>query len=186
LTLFGQDERSLVLQQQQEKSAFTRQFLSTFSFFIMLRVLTFVALWMAATAFAPQPFGMRTMTTTTTSTARFMFSTDDNTKSTTKSASTNTPPPLSTTTTKEFAPDLNTPNMGVTPEAPTIKNVVRNMNTGELQEVKWVDPAMRANTNPWEMNWWAYILFGFPPILLLNDVFHFLPTEGPLGFLGRI
>ena len=45
---------------------------------------------------------------------------------------------------------------------------------------------MAANTNPLEMSWWAYILFGLPPILLLNDAFHFLPTDGPLGMLGRL
>lgn len=33
------------------------------------------------------------------------------------------------------------------------KSVVRNMNTGEIREVKWVDPAMAANTNPLQMSW---------------------------------
>ena len=28
----------------------------------------------------------------------------------------------------------------------TRRNVVKDMNTGEIKEVKWVDPAMQANT----------------------------------------
>jgi hypothetical protein len=31
--------------------------------------------------------------------------------------------------------------------------VARNMNTGEVKEVKWVDPAMMAHTNPFQMDW---------------------------------
>ncbi|GKY92666.1 hypothetical protein MPSEU_000236600 [Mayamaea pseudoterrestris] len=57
----------------------------------------------------------------------------------------------------------------------TPRNVVKDMNTGEIKEVKWVDPAMEANTRPWEMNWWAYPLTLFPFVLLLDDAFHFLP-----------
>lgn len=64
-------------------------------------------------------------------------------------------------------------------------SMVRNM-MGEATEVKWVDPAMRANTNPLEMNIWAYPLFGFPFVLLLNDAFHFIPKEGPLGYFGNM
>lgn len=37
------------------------------------------------------------------------------------------------------------------------KNVVKNMNSGELREVKWVDPAMAANTNPFEMSWYVML-----------------------------
>jgi hypothetical protein len=33
------------------------------------------------------------------------------------------------------------------------------------------------------MDWWAYILFGFPFVLLADDAFHFLPKDGPLSFL---
>ena len=43
-----------------------------------------------------------------------------------------------------------------TPTAETAakpKFVVREMNTGELKEVSWVDPAMKANTNPLMMSW---------------------------------
>ena len=57
---------------------------------------------------------------------------------------------------------------------------------GEIKEVKWVDPAMEANTDPFNMSAWAYALVGFPIILLLNDFLHFIPEsakEGPLGFL---
>ena len=76
-------------------------------------------------------------------------------------------------------------NEDATPEEPT-KAVYKNLaRGGQMEEVKWVDPAMTANTNPFEMSWWAYILFGFPFMLLANDAFHFLPTDGPLGFLGR-
>jgi hypothetical protein len=34
------------------------------------------------------------------------------------------------------------------PEAPKLeqKSIVRDMNTGEIREVRWVDPAMSANT----------------------------------------
>jgi hypothetical protein len=31
------------------------------------------------------------------------------------------------------------------------------MNTGEVREVKWKDPAMLANTNPLLMNWYVSI-----------------------------
>ena len=57
---------------------------------------------------------------------------------------------------------------------------------GEIKEVKWVDPAMEANTDPFNISAWAYALVGFPMILLLNDFLHFIPEsakEGPLGFL---
>lgn len=62
-------------------------------------------------------------------------------------------------------------------------SIVKDMNTGEIKEVKWVDPAMAANTSG-EMGILGYALVGLPAILLLNDAFHFLPTEGPLAFLS--
>jgi hypothetical protein len=69
----------------------------------------------------------------------------------------------------------------------SIKAVYKNLaRGGELEEVTWVDPAMRANTNPFELSWWAYILFGLPVVLLLDDAFHFIPAEGPLAFLNRL
>jgi hypothetical protein len=57
---------------------------------------------------------------------------------------------------------------------------------GEVKEVNWVDPAMSANTDPFNMSVWAYALFGFPIVLLANDILHFIPEsakDGPLGFL---
>jgi hypothetical protein len=71
--------------------------------------------------------------------------------------------------------------------AEPIKAVYKNLaRGGKMEEVKWEDPAMYANTNPFEMEWWAYILFGFPMILLLNDFLHFLPKEGPLAFMSSM
>lgn len=65
------------------------------------------------------------------------------------------------------------------------KMQVLNRNTGEMIEVE-MNESFLANES-FEMNWWAWIGFvAFPVILLSNDVFHFLPTDGPLGFLGRI
>ena len=71
-------------------------------------------------------------------------------------------------------------------EEVVIKGVYKNLaKGGEITEVPWEDPAMLANST-FEMSWWAYILFGMPFLLLLNDVLHFLPTEGPLGFLSTL
>jgi hypothetical protein len=33
--------------------------------------------------------------------------------------------------------------------------VAKNMNTGEIKEVKWIDPAMQAHTNPLQMDWYV-------------------------------
>jgi hypothetical protein len=63
------------------------------------------------------------------------------------------------------------------------KNLARG---GQMEEVQWVDPAMAANTNPLDMSWWAYLLFGMPFMLLANDAFHFLPEDGPLAFLANL
>lgn len=35
------------------------------------------------------------------------------------------------------------------------KMLAKNMNTGEVKEVKWVDPAMAAHTNPLQMDWYV-------------------------------
>jgi len=52
------------------------------------------------------------------------------------------------------APALQVVDETVPPAEPTKpKNVVKNMNTGELKEVAWTDPAMTANTNPFLMSW---------------------------------
>ena len=82
----------------------------------------------------------------------------------------------STTTTEEE--DI----VGAAPKA-VYKNLARG---GQIEEVQWIDPAMEANTNPLEMSWWAYILFGFPFVLLANDALHFLPTDGPLAFVAGL
>jgi hypothetical protein len=70
-------------------------------------------------------------------------------------------------------------------EAPPKAKYVNLAKGGVSEEVKWVDPAMAANTNPFLMSWWAYILFGFPVVLLADDAFHFIPTEGPLSYFLR-
>lgn len=41
----------------------------------------------------------------------------------------------------------------VTPSTAESSNVVKDLNTGEVKEVKWVDPAMSANTNVFNMGW---------------------------------
>mmetsp|Transcript_4075 Transcript_4075/g.4718 ORF Transcript_4075/g.4718 Transcript_4075/m.4718 type:complete len:131 (-) Transcript_4075:265-657(-) len=67
------------------------------------------------------------------------------------------------------------------------KMMAKNLGRGgEVSEVKFRDPAMIANTNPFKMSWWAYILVGYPVLLLMNDFLHFLPKEGPLAFLTKI
>jgi hypothetical protein len=68
-----------------------------------------------------------------------------------------------------------------------VKAVYKNLaRDGQYEEVKWVDPAMEANSNPLLMSWWGYILAGLPILLLADDAFHFLPKEGPLAFLQGI
>jgi hypothetical protein len=65
------------------------------------------------------------------------------------------------------------------------KMTVLNRNTGELMEVE-INESFLAN-DKFEMNWWAWVGFvAFPVVLLTNDVFHYLPTDGPLGFLGTL
>lgn len=72
-------------------------------------------------------------------------------------------------------------------EEPKDVNFVRNYGRGgEFKEVKWVDPAMSANTNPLVMDFWAYPLVLFPFVLLADDVFHFLPDSLKEGFLKNI
>jgi len=64
--------------------------------------------------------------------------------------------------------------------------MVRDMTTGEMKEVKWVDPAMSANTSPFELSWYAWLAILVPGSLYLNDFFHFIPKEGPLAFLNNL
>jgi hypothetical protein len=35
-------------------------------------------------------------------------------------------------------------------------NLVKDKNTGKVVEVKWVDPAMSANENPFNMGWYVF------------------------------
>jgi Mg/Co/Ni transporter MgtE len=83
-----------------------------------------------------------------------MFSTDDDTDKAASASASSTIAPNS-------APALATMDEPVAAAATTStatdspKSVVRNMNTGELREVKWVDPAMSANTNPFQMSWYV-------------------------------
>jgi hypothetical protein len=139
----------------------------------MLRLFTLFTIMAVATAFTAQSWGVSTKLTTRTQTARFMFSADDDSAVAVK-------PLTEVSATTEESTDVEVPKK--------VGSVVRNISTGgEAKEVKWVDPAMQANTNPFLMSWWAYVFFAFlPTTLLLNDAFHFLPKDGPIGFLGRM
>jgi hypothetical protein len=148
----------------------------------MLRLFSLFTIMAVATAFTAQPWGLSpkmSLTTTRSQTARFMFSADD--KDAVQAPSLTEVDPtteMASTTTEDDAPE----------EPAQRGSVVRNLSTGgEAKEVQWVDNAMEANTNPFLMNWWAYVFFAFlPTTLLLNDAFHFLPKDGPIGFLGRM
>jgi hypothetical protein len=139
----------------------------------MFRLFSLFTILAVATAFTAQPWGVSTTmkSAARTQTASFMFSAKD-------ADVVKKPAPL---TEVSASTEVEAP-------APVKKgSTVRNMNTGEEQEVQWTDPAMAANTNPFLMSWWAYVFFGFfPATLLLNDAFHFLPKDGVIGFLGRM
>uniref|UniRef100_A0A7S2A382 Uncharacterized protein n=1 Tax=Trieres chinensis TaxID=1514140 RepID=A0A7S2A382_TRICV len=61
---------------------------------------------------------------------------------------------------------------------------VLNEATGEEYTPKWVDPALGAQTNPFQLSWWGYLLVGYVALVYLNDFVHFLPEEGPLSFIS--
>ena len=103
-----------------------------------------------------------------------MFSKDD--ESTSAAAS-----PLETVSAEDLASSDTA--SAVTPTTITT-NVVKDMNTGELKQVKWVDPAMEANTNPFNLGW-AYVFIILPATLIANDFLHFIDPDGPLGFLAK-
>ena len=126
------------------------------------RLLTLFLLVVATSAFAP-PQQQRLSRN-----ARYMFNADNEKSSTPAALEVDDGKPLES---------------AVTTEEPKTGSIVRDMNTGEVKEVKWVDPAMAANTNPLEMSWWAYILFGMPFVLIANDFLHFIPQDNPLSFL---
>mmetsp|Transcript_15789 Transcript_15789/g.20607 ORF Transcript_15789/g.20607 Transcript_15789/m.20607 type:complete len:135 (-) Transcript_15789:347-751(-) len=104
----------------------------------------------------------------TSASARSMFSKDDGEKFRT------TPQPLQSM--DEPEPEK------ATDVDQTATNLVKDMNTGELKEVAWVDPYMMANTDATGLGW-AYIFILGPGILLLNDAFHFIPPNSPLSFV---
>lgn len=111
----------------------------------MMRLLSLCMLLAAATAFtSPQPWGT-SKSVAASSSQRFMFSADDDTKKADVAAAA---PALATMDTPVAA-------AASSAEEEQAKNFVRNMNTGELREVKWVDPAMSANTNPLRMSWYV-------------------------------
>jgi len=155
---------------------------SQHSFSIMIRALVCLLIVACATAFAPiSPSRPTSWGVASRNMAPLaMFSGDNpkgleevnDAKSTTVMESSAT-----TTTTEDESSSSST--------AP--KAVYRNLaRGGEVTEVPWVDTEMAANTRPWEMSWWAYILWVGPIVLLANDFLHFLPKEGPLAFLGNL
>ena len=92
------------------------------------------------------------------STHRRMFSTgesESSTAQTSTSTTVNTAGPLevveTSTNIEETQPTIRTSTPVQRP-----KMVAKNMNTGEIKEVKWVDPAMQANTNPLQMDWYVF------------------------------
>lgn len=124
----------------------------------MMHLFRFLLLVSAVSAFVPSTarFGVTQVASTQ---QRFMFSKDDDNK----------PAPLATMD----EPEVNSPSVSTSKGS-----IVKDMNTGEIREVKWQDPAMMANTNL-VMDWWAALLILFPSTLLLDDVFHFLPKDIP-------
>ena len=93
----------------------------------MMRLFSLLMLLTAAAAFTVQPWG--TSIKTKSASARFMFSADDKAKE--------------LPTVEKLAEE----SMSMEEESAVSKNIVKDMNTGEIKEVKWVDPAMSANTN---------------------------------------
>lgn len=88
---------------------------------------------------------------------RHMFSTDGNESSTQPSTTStvNTASPLEVVNTKVEEETQPTIRTSTPVERPVM--VAKNMNTGEIKEVKWIDPAMQANTNPLQMDWYVSV-----------------------------
>ena len=82
--------------------------------------------------------------------------------------------------------DKSVSTLEVAQEESTGGSKYKNLSTNEEIDVEWTDNAMAANTNPFLLSWWGYIIFGLPFVLLLDDAFHFIPSEGPLSFLKQL
>lgn len=149
----------------------------------MMRLcLTLLAVLSVASAFTtPQP---RFSAASVSSKPLFMFSAEDGEKSASASKG------LAEVAPGDSADALQTKTMEETEKEEAFKRpgaktmMVKSRNNGELYEVE-MNESFLANES-FEMNWWAWVGFViFPLILLTNDVFHYLPKDGPLGFLGR-
>jgi hypothetical protein len=130
----------------------------------MMRLITCLLLLTGVTAFTSQPWGSPRTSSKASPSRQFMFSADDK--------------PVQSLKTVDEPEDITAMNS----EEESEGMMVKNMNTGEMQRVKWVDPAMGANTDGTLMSWWGY-LFAIPFMLIANDVFHFLPADTPFKFL---
>eukprot|EP00977_Amphora_coffeiformis_P018445 scaffold6485_cov172-Amphora_coffeaeformis.AAC.10 len=129
---------------------------------MMRSVLNILVLLTATSAFAPT----RQAVSLSSPTARHMYSAEGPKKVTAK--------PLEEVSPLEEASASDSVLPGE-PMQSDNKTFVKDMNTGEIREVNWVDPAMPANSDPFNLGWaWAFVVF--PALLLLNDFFHFLPS----------
>jgi len=105
------------------------------SFFVFLATLALVS------AFAPAPFVLKTRMTAS---RLSMFNAGDDNANAKPLESTN-------------IDDTTTTVLVTTTDAPRTM-LVKNLGFGkggEVKEVNFIDPAMAANTNPFQMNWWA-------------------------------
>lgn len=108
---------------------------------LLVLLLTFVA---AASAFAPPSvWGSSAVGVRASTTRQFMFSTESD-----------APKPLSEDGGEGDAAPLAAAE--VVGESEAKKMYAKDMTSGEVRELKFVDPAMSANTNPLQMNWWAW------------------------------
>jgi hypothetical protein len=97
---------------------------------MMMKLLSLLLLAVSVSSFSiVAPASTRAVSS---SSARFLFSADQNNQS---------PKGLETVDSGSIADALSNLSTTQTP-----RNVVKDMNTGEIKEVKWVDPAMQANT----------------------------------------
>ena len=134
---------------------------------IMMRSLLFIlACVVSVTAFSP----MRPANTVATTTHRRMFTNPNVEKST----------PVPTALQEEVSPLQEVSAIDAAMEAEAVKETtsIRNLNTGEIHEVEFNDPLMSANTDPFNLGF-GYIFLALPVFLLINDIFHFLPSGAP-------